>query len=407
MNSQNVCLTVLLNYQVKSLQNSQVIMSRKFFDEMSKFSSFWPGKMRLLIEQNPANNELLETVTVKPEELPYELQIVSYQNLQPAVLLKNTSIVYTAVGHKHNTISQQCKLAGVPCIYISEYSLKARKQINNITTNNPIIRWRRNLWAENQERKQVKGIKLANGIQCNGTPTYDEYRQINSNAFLYFDNRVPDSLLAKYQEVEERTSYLCERDEPLRLCFSGRLIEMKGADHLIDIAQELKQLGVRFQMFIFGNGDLQETMQSRIAASELSDSVKMMGMLSFNTQLLPFVKKNVDLFVCCHRQSDPSCTYLETMSCGVPIIGYNNEAFAGVVQHSRTGWLIEMDRPKALAQKIAELDKNRQLIREQSFQALDFAKEHSFEKTYERRLRHIQETCYNFYGWQQHSFSLV
>lgn len=357
MNSQDLGLTVLLNYQVQSQENSQVLVVRKFFDEMNKFSSLWPGKMRLLIEQDPTKKELLETVTVNPDELPYELQIVSYKNLKPAVLLKKTSIVYSAVGAKHNKISQYCKSAGVPCIYISEYSFKARKQIVNISTKNPILRWRRILWEQNQERKQVNGIKLAEGIQCNGTPTYNEYRKINSNAFLYFDNRVPDRLLAKRQELEERTNDLCEPNRPLRLCFSGRLIKMKGADHLIDIAQELKQLGVRFQMFIFGNGDLKEKMLSEIAASALSDSVKMMGMVSFNTQLLPFVKKNVDLFVCCHRQSDPSCTYLETMSCGVPIIGYDNEAFAGVVQHSKTGWLIEMDRPKALARKIAILDK--------------------------------------------------
>ncbi|GAB1543469.1 hypothetical protein NUACC21_61440 [Scytonema sp. NUACC21] len=407
MNPKNLGLTVLPNYQVKSLQDTQVMMVRKFLDEMLKFSSLWPGKMRLLVEQDPKKTELIETVTLKPKELPFELEIVSYKHLSPAVLLQNTSIVYTAVGHKHNRISQYCKSSSVPCIYISEYSLKARKQIIHLTVRNPLLRFRKTFWEDNQERKQVKAIKLADGIQCNGTPTYEEYSKINPNAFLYFDNRVPNNLLATREEVEERTNYLCSQHKPLRLCFSGRLIEMKGADHLIDIAQELKQLKVPFQMFICGDGNLKEPMQVKIAATGLSDCVKMMGMLGFKSQLLPFVKQNVDLFVCCHRQSDPSCTYLETMSCGVPIIGYANEAFMGIVKYSEAGWLIEMDRPKALACKVAELQKNRQSVRDKSFKALEFAKKHTFEKTYERRIKHIEQTCYKFHGWQQDTLSIV
>ncbi|MEC4812613.1 MAG: glycosyltransferase family 4 protein [Scytonema sp. PMC 1069.18] len=405
----DIGLTVLINYQVQlsGMSDTQVTVVRKFLDEMLKFSSLWPGKMRLLVEQNPKKTEILETVNVKLSELPFQLQVVDYKQLHPAVLLEDTSIVYTAVGYKHNHISLYCKQFDIPCVYISEYSLQSIKQSITLEVNNPILRLRRNVWQDNQERKQVNAIKLASGIQCNGTPTYEEYRKINSNAFLYFDNRVSEDLLAKLEEVEERTRYLCENNEPLRLCFSGRLVKMKGADHLINVGQELKKLSVPFQMFICGDGDLKEMMQSRVAASGLHDSIIMMGMLNFKTNLLPFVKKNVDLFVCCHRQSDPSCTYLETMSCGVPIIGYANDAFSGVVRYSKTGWLINMNQPKLLAQKIAELNSQRQLIREMSFTALEFARKHTFEKTYERRIQHLKETYYQLKENQNGLLSLV
>ncbi|WP_202895966.1 glycosyltransferase family 4 protein [Iningainema tapete] len=396
MNSQNLGLTVLLSYQIKCLSNTEVVMVRKFLDEMLKFSSLWPGKMRLLIEQDPKKTELLETVTIKISELPFKLIVVSFKDLSPAVLLEDTNIVYSAVSPKHNHISQYCKQGNVPCVYISECTLKARKQMKAFNIKNPIRLWRNYLWEDNQEKKHLLSIVLANGIQCNGTPTYEEYRQINSNALLYFDNRVNDDLLAKPEEIEERTQYLCENKQPIRLCFSGRLIKMKGADHLIDIAQHLKQLEVQFQMFICGDGDLKDKMQKRISASDLNNDVKMMGMLPFKKQLLPFLKKNVDVFVCCHIQSDPSCTYLETMSCGVPIIGYANEAFLGVVKYSQAGWLIDIDQPRLLANKLVELNKNRQAIKDMSFLALKFAQEHTFEKTYERRLKHIEQTYYQF-----------
>ncbi len=394
-NEKKLGLTILNSYQVKCLSNGKVQMVKKFLDEMVKFSSLWPGKTRVIVEQDPKQSDLIETITINQRELPFDLQIVSCKDLNPTVFLKETSIAYSSISHRHNEISKFYKAADVPCIYISEYSLLSRKRMISVNTKNPLLRLRRNFWEDNEEKKRTKAIKLASGIHCNGTPTYEEYRCINSNSLLYFDNRVPDNLLAKPEEVEERNKYLCENNEPIRLCFSGRLIAIKGADRLIDVAQELKQLQVKFEMYICGNGDLKDIMQSRITASGLQDSVKMMGLLSFHTQLIPFIKKNVDLFVCCHIQSDPSCTYLETMSCGVPIIGYANEAFLGIVEHSGAGWPIDMDRPKLLAHKIAELSKNRQAIKDMSFKALKFAKDCTFDRIYENRINHIKETYFN------------
>ena len=73
------------------------------------------------------------------------------------------------------------------------------------------------------------------------------------------------------------------------------------------------------------------------------------------------------------------------MSCGVPIIGYDNEAFVGVVNQSQAGWLVKMNRPDLLAEKIAELNQNRELIMAESYKSLEFAKQHTFEKTFQRR----------------------
>jgi glycosyltransferase involved in cell wall biosynthesis len=168
---------------------------------------------------------------------------------------------------------------------------------------------------------------------------------------------------------------------------------MKGADRLLDVARELKRLGIQFEMFICGDGDLKEKMQREIVATRLSDRVKMMGVLDFKTELIPFAKANVDLFVCCHPQGDPSCTYLETMSCGVPIVGYANEAFEGVVKYSQAGWLIPMDRPKLMAQQVADLSHNRHSIQAMSLKALEFARQHTFEKTWEARISHLKRVA--------------
>ena len=387
--SNNLNLTILPSLQAKTLSNKQILIAQKFLDGVLKYVSLWPGSITVLMEENTQKDNNLDNINVRRDELPFKLEIISFDTISTAELLNQTSVVLATVGYRQNHISKVCQSAGIPCIYISEYSLRTRKQIVAVTTRNPLLRLRRNLWEDAQESKQRKAVALANGLQCNGTPTYNAYRTINCNPLLFFDTRVTEDMLTTNDDIEMRVRRQ-SKDMPLRLLFSGRLIKMKGADHLLDIAQELKRLGIRFQMFICGDGELKEMMQHNIAVNGLGDCVKMMGVLEFKTELIPFVKANVDLFICCHRQGDPSCTYLETMSCGVPIVGYANEAFAGIVEHSKIGWLVEMDRPKLLAKKVAELSRDRERIKAMSFNSLRFAGLNTFEKTFEARISHIE-----------------
>ncbi|HEY9301710.1 MAG TPA: glycosyltransferase, partial [Phormidium sp.] len=323
-------------------------------------------------------------------ELPFKLELVSFDKITADKLRNQTSMVLATIEYRQNHISKVCREAGIPCIYVSEYTLKTRQQIAAVENpNNPLRRIWRSRWEKAQETKQQNAIKIADGLQCNGTPTYEVYRNLNPNTILFFDTRITEDMLATFEDIEDRTR---DRDKntPLRLVFSGRLNRMKGADQLLDVAQELKQLGVQFEMFISGAGELEKSMHQRIATDGLGDCVKMMGVPDFKTEFFPFVKANIDLFVCCHPQGDPSCTYIETMSCGVPIVGYANEAFVGIVDQSKSGWLVEMNRPDLLAKKVAELSRNRDEIKAMSFNSLKFAREHTFDKTFKARISHME-----------------
>jgi glycosyltransferase involved in cell wall biosynthesis len=118
-----------------------------------------------------------------------------------------------------------------------------------------------------------------------------------------------------------------------------------------------------------------------------------MGTLDFEKELIPFVKQNADLFICCHRQGDPSCTYLETMACGVPIVGYDNEAMAGLARERGLGWTTPMDRPVELAESIARLHRDREALRGMALKSLTFAQQHSVESTFRARTGQILQVA--------------
>jgi glycosyltransferase involved in cell wall biosynthesis len=154
-------------------------------------------------------------------------------------------------------------------------------------------------------------------------------------------------------------------------------------------------------MEIYGGGELEARLHRMISEMGLQRHVRLRGVADFATQLIPAMSSGADLFVCCHRQGDPSCTYLETMSCGTPIVGYDNEAFRGVAWHSGVGWTTPLDDPRALAGRIAQLDSDRAALATAARAAKAFAARHSFEETMRRRVEHLlacagkpaQESC--------------
>ncbi len=367
-----------------------IVLTGKFLTGMEVYAQLWPGRITLCIEEAAAADSNLDHQAVDPADLPYEVERVDYDEAQMVERLREADVVLGSVCWRQNHISRLCLEAGVPCVYVSEYSYQTRCQMERARVVNKLVYARRVLWHYQHERKHRKAIALADGIQCNGTPTFEDYRSLTKNSLLYFDSRVSAENQATMSQIQTRYETL-ETGRPLRLAFSGRLIAIKGADHLPAIARELKVLEVPFEMTICGEGDLVPAMKKQIADWGLEDQVKMAGVLDFQTELVPFVTEQVDVFVCPHRQGDPSCTYLETMSCGVPMVGYDNAAFGGVVDESDGGWLCPMDQPKAVALQIQKLHQDPSQIQTSAFNALRFAQKHSFNETFERRINHLLE----------------
>jgi len=209
---------------------------------------------------------------------------------------------------------------------------------------------------------------------------------LSASAHLYFDTRVGSHSLATPEHQQWRAERLRGKRQ-LHLAFSGRLLRMKGAHHLVPIVHGLRRRGVDFRMTICGDGPLAEPIARGIERLGLSACVTWAGTLDFEHELLPMMREDVDLFVVPHVQGDPSCTYLETLACGVPIVGYANEAWSGLLNRAAVGWKSPIGKPDKLAELIARLD--REEIVRRSAEALAFASKHSFDRTFSGRVNHL------------------
>jgi glycosyltransferase involved in cell wall biosynthesis len=367
----------------------KVIVTDKLVSGIDAITRAWSDPVTVVLEPALQATNNLDNIEVDPGELPFVLKVMRFDAPDFKREVLASCVVSPFASHRQNHIAALCRRAGVPYVYVAEYSLRTRFQIIRVERNNPLRRARGYWWEVNQERKQRKIVRAAAGVQCNGTPAYQAYRSINPRPFLYFDARIEPAMIPSDQELGARMASL-RQGKPLRLVFSGRLIKLKGADHLPRVAAALMKLGVEFEMYICGDGVLAPVLAEEVRRRGLRQRVRLMGTLEFRSELVPFLKERADLFVCCHRQGDPSCSYVEALACGLPIVGYANEAFLGILAHANVGWSVPMDQPEAIADIVRQLDSSRSRIADAAMQGVLFARRNTHEQTVARRVEHLR-----------------
>ena len=363
------------------------LLTRKLLEGLHRYAALWPGPVTAVLPPTEHAPPLLDPVEARRDELPFALKVLPYDSRDlRALLRRDAGLVHWGPHHQLHDLGDVLTAARVPSVYVTEYSLRTRQEIIDAAQPGFLRRCRRRLWEWRQERRIRRNIALASGFEANGTPTFDAYRSLNPHHFLFFDTRTTDRMIVPAEDLEYRLARASDPGRPLHLVFSGRLAEMKGALHLIDVAVALKRLAVPFRMSICGAGPLEDAMKARVRAEGLRGELTFRGVLPFAESLVPFLRREADVFVCCHPQGDPSCTYLETFACGVPIAGYRNEALEGLLKRVDAGWVAPVNDPKALAGLLARLHQDRSSLPAKSRAARAFAAERTFERTFAARV---------------------
>lgn len=379
---------VLLPSLRATVVGERIELTGKFTSGVQAYLDAWDGPIRVVMEPTPSASINLDNEAVDTTLLPYTLEVMSYDDPALDTFLRDAAVVHGSVGYRQNDLPKRCASMGVPFVTSSEYTLKTRLQIADAETPSRLRRARRRQWERGQERANRAAVRASSGIQCNGTPTFEAYAELSPSPLLYFDTRTRTNDVLERDALERRLSRTAS--EPLRLAFSGRLDPMKGAQHLVPFARRLKQRGVKFTLAICGGGSLANAITDDLRRDPIAE-VELKGVLDFQTALVPFMKREVDLFVCPHVQGDPSCTYMETLACGVPIVGFDNEAFQGIIDRWPVGWLAPLGDVEALADRVALIDRVRGILAERSRIALEAAREHTYEATFARRVAHLRE----------------
>jgi colanic acid/amylovoran biosynthesis glycosyltransferase len=359
----------------------------KFVEGMRVQQSFWPSRITVALRRGASAIPFGRDYD--RAELPFDLLLLDQNEEVVARHLATYDLIY-AGGDDFHCLGLTDHLGpGQKIVYVIEYTHETRMQILNLDRGRGMIgRLKGGFWLKQQEKRRLRAFQAATALQANGYPAHDQYSSICADSLLYLDGRMTPDLFATESEMAAREARL-SAGGPLRMIYSGRLETMKGAQDLLPVAQRLTEKGVDFTLDIFGTGALESEIVEGLQRLKEPNRVRLHGALDFETELVPFTRRHADVFLGCHRQADPSCTYIEAMGCGVAIASYDNRMWKRLNAEAKAGWDTPLGRPTVLADKVAELARNPAAITEASRNAWAFSRAHGFLPEFQRRMEHL------------------
>lgn len=372
------------------IDNGVLRVDRKFLTGMRLYAEHFDMPLMTIHPEMNVADQTMDLVEVPCKDLDFEVMIVKKNAGQRATTeqltkqIRRSRLLYGS-GFDSSHIA---KKLGVPYILVLECDL--RTQITVITTQ-----------VKNMARRGIRSLRCiahyighdiaemrsARALHCNGYPVYEESRFFNANRLLYLDSRMSADMMITEQQLDDR--FQQRKDRPLRLLFSGRYEQLKGADDSVRVALECLKRGLDIELHTYGHGNLRDTMLQLASQSPFANRIHIHDAIPFPD--LVQRAHEFDLFVCCHIQSDPSCTYLESFGAGLPIVGYANRMWQCLSENSQSGYASPMGQPSAVADDISRLITDSDMLSKISKQARAFALDHTFEREFSRRVNAIKQ----------------
>jgi glycosyltransferase involved in cell wall biosynthesis len=148
-----------------------------------------------------------------------------------------------------------------------------------------------------------------------------------------------------------------DRVEPYML-FVGHLAEKKGIHVLLDAWRNI-QVPLR----VLGDGPLQDYAARYVRDQGLSDRVKLLGRLPVPEVLEQLRHATCMIVPSLHHEGFPRVV-VEALACGVPIIASRLEPLDELIEHGRTGLLLDKTAPDQIVEAVRTLLRDPETLRE-------------------------------------------
>lgn len=151
----------------------------------------------------------------------------------------------------------------------------------------------------------------------------------------------------------------------------GRLAKRKGLSDALKALTYLRDIDDTV-LLIAGEGPEKPSLEKMVRDLSLEGKVRFLGFLP--TSVLPGVYNLADLFVAPFREigRDMEGTPLviqEAMACGIPVISTNSAGIPDLIENGKSGFTVNMNSPKEIAEKIRLLYESPELRSQMALEA--------------------------------------
>lgn len=145
----------------------------------------------------------------------------------------------------------------------------------------------------------------------------------------------------------------------LKIIYIGRIQKEKNLEFFIKLLPEISGLYENFSLTIIGSGNYKKELVSNI--QEIGFLDKIIFKEEQNRKDLRDYYQKSDIFFTPSLSEVMPLTVIESLSCGVPVIGLKNSNLDELIINSQTGYILEKNH-KQVAQKMVFLKKNPKLM---------------------------------------------
>lgn len=265
-------MITLIHMNPVELVGDKLRVDRKFHTGMLDYAGAINSRVLSVNPARQRSQSIMDAVELPVADLPYGvLALDTDTNGVPTAaafekLNRQIAGSLLVVGYGYNAARTAEKNAKryIPVI---EYDLHTQLVASNFSSKG-ILRGARSFVSVLKEYfgRMLPAIKSGYQVHCNGYPIFNVARKYNQNSILYLDSRIYRDMIITEAELERRLQE--RRGRPLRLLFSGRFVEMKGALDAVKAVALCLAAGLDVELDCYGSGVLQDEMQQAAGASK-------------------------------------------------------------------------------------------------------------------------------------------
>jgi glycosyltransferase involved in cell wall biosynthesis len=181
--------------------------------------------------------------------------------------------------------------------------------------------------------------------------------------------------LARITEAPDRTNELREElqvpADDVLVGNVAHLADHKGQRYLLDAVPRILTGAPNTTFAIVGKGELREDLEAQARELGIADRVRFTG---FRTDV-PSLLKAFDLFVMPSHMEGLGTSVLDAMAAGTPVVGTEAGGMPEAIEHQKSGLVVPIKDPAALAQAVLHMLKNPQQAGHMAANALERVKE--------------------------------
>ncbi|MDD5547584.1 MAG: glycosyltransferase family 4 protein [Candidatus Pacebacteria bacterium] len=184
----------------------------------------------------------------------------------------------------------------------------------------------------------------------------------------------------KYSELEikELRDRLGLKDEYI-IVTTSRLVYKNGVDVLIDAIAKFREKTPNVKCLVVGDGPERSNLESKIKKLGIERNILLLGQI--DQKEIPLYLKISDIFARPSRSEGLGNSFLEAMAAGIPVIGTPVGGIVDFLVDKETGFIMQVDDSKELADKIDFIIQNPELCKKIANNGLKMVKDrYSWDK---------------------------